>query len=67
MSRLRLRGRLCLVVGALLALVGSANAYAAGDVVISQVYGGGGNSGATIKQDYIELHNRTSTPISVAR
>ena len=26
-------------------------------VVISQVYGGGGNSGATIKNDYIELFN----------
>ncbi|MFL5687592.1 MAG: lamin tail domain-containing protein, partial [Chloroflexota bacterium] len=64
MSHLRLR--LCLAVGALLALVGSANAYAAGDVVISQVYGGGGNSGATIKQDYIELHNRTSDSISLA-
>jgi predicted extracellular nuclease len=26
-------------------------------VVISQVYGGGGNSGATLKNDFIELHN----------
>ena len=64
MSHLRLR--LCLIVGALLTLVGSANAFAAGDVVISQVYGGGGNSGSTIKQDFIELHNRTAAPISLA-
>jgi len=61
-----LRLRLCLIVGALLTLVGSANAFAAGDVVISQVYGGGGNSGSTIKQDFIELHNRTAAPISLA-
>lgn len=26
-------------------------------VVISQVYGGGGNSGATLKNDFIEIHN----------
>ena len=34
-------------------------------VVISQVYGGGGNSGATLKNDFIELHNTTSTAISI--
>ena len=28
-----------------------------GGVVISQVYGGGGNGGATYKNDFIELHN----------
>ena len=28
------------------------------DVVISQVYGGGGNSGATYTNDFIELYNR---------
>ena len=28
------------------------------DVVISQVYGGGGNSGATLTHDFIELYNR---------
>jgi predicted extracellular nuclease len=30
-------------------------------VVISQVYGGGGNTGATYKNDFIELHNRSSS------
>ena len=29
-----------------------------GSVVISQVYGGGGNTGAAYKNDFIELHNR---------
>src|ERR1700754_4802682 len=34
-------------------------------VVISQVYGGGGNSGATFTNDFVELHNNTNAPISV--
>jgi predicted extracellular nuclease len=45
----------------------SAPALAApGDVVISQVYGGGGNSGATYKNDYIELFNRSATPVDLS-
>ncbi len=35
-------------------------------VVISEVYGGGGNSGATYKNDFIELHNCGSTPVLMA-
>ena len=35
-------------------------------VVISQLYGGGGNSGATLKNDFIELFNPGSTPVSLA-
>lgn len=35
-------------------------------VVISQVYGGGGNSGATYKNDFIELFNPGSAPVSLA-
>ena len=35
-------------------------------VVITQVYGGGGNSGATLKNDFIELFNGGSAPISLA-
>ena len=60
------RLRLLTAVAALLALMGAGNAFAAGDVVISQVYGGGGNSGATYTHDYVELYNRTSAPISLA-
>lgn len=33
---------------------------------ISQVYGGGGNSGATYKNDFIELFNAGSAPVSLA-
>lgn len=35
------------------------------DVVISQVYGGGGNSGATLENDFVELFNRGSAPADV--
>jgi predicted extracellular nuclease len=41
-------------------------ALAASDVMISQVYGGGGRSGAPFKQGFIELFNRGSTPISLS-
>jgi len=34
-------------------------------VVISQIYGGGGNSGATFRNDFIELFNRTGQPVSL--
>ena len=34
-------------------------------VVISQVYGAGGNSGATLKHDFIELFNNGSAPIAI--
>ena len=39
---------------------------AASNVVISQVYGGGGNAGATLTNDFIELHNRTAAPIDIS-
>jgi endonuclease G len=35
------------------------------NIVISQVYGAGGNSGATYRNDYIELFNRSTSPVSV--
>jgi len=34
-------------------------------VSISQVYGGGGNAGATIKNDFIELYNRGTTAVDL--
>ncbi|MGH8056318.1 MAG: lamin tail domain-containing protein, partial [Candidatus Entotheonellia bacterium] len=36
------------------------------NIVISQVYGGGGNSGATLKNDFIELFNRGTTSVDVS-
>ncbi len=41
----------------LIILVTSANS-ALGQVVISQIYGGGGNVGATYQNDFIEIYNR---------
>jgi predicted extracellular nuclease len=35
------------------------------DIVISEVYGGGGNSGATLTNDFIELYNRGTTDVPV--
>lgn len=35
-------------------------------VMISQVYGGGGNSGAPYQNDFVELHNNGSTAVSLS-
>jgi len=35
------------------------------DALISEVYGGGGNSGATLKQDFVELANKGTSAISL--
>jgi DNA/RNA endonuclease G (NUC1) len=35
------------------------------NVVISQVYGGGGNTGSTLKNDYIELINHSGSPVNL--
>lgn len=39
---------------------------ASSSIVISQVYGGGGNSGATLKNDFIELFNRGGSAVDVS-
>jgi predicted extracellular nuclease len=36
------------------------------DIVISQVYGGGGNGGATFTHDFIELFNQGPTPVNLS-
>ena len=51
---------------ALVMLVGPINAAPSPNIVISQVYGGGGNSGALYKNDFIELFNRGTTSVSVS-
>lgn len=35
-------------------------------LVISAVYGGGGNSGSTLKNDFMEIHNPLNVPASLA-
>lgn len=49
-------------------LTAGVSAFAQGspNLVISQVYGGGGNSGATWRNDYIELFNRGTDPVSLS-
>ena len=42
------------------------SAAASGGLVISQVYGGGGNSGATYTNDFIELYNASSATINLS-
>ena len=37
-----------------------------GIIVISQVYGGGGNSGATHRNDFVELFNRGASPTDIS-
>ena len=58
----------CLITAAAttLALAAPATADTGGtNVVISEVYGGGGNSGATYTNDFIELYNPTDAAISL--
>ena len=51
-----------------LALLAPAEAAVSGDqLVISEVYGGGGSATASVvARDFVELHNPTSAPLSVA-
>jgi uncharacterized protein len=44
----------------------SLNVQAPALVVISQIYGGGGNSGTTFTHDFIELLNRGTSPVDVS-
>ncbi len=34
-------------------------------IVVSQLYGGGGNTGATYQNDYVELYNRGTTTVDI--
>jgi hypothetical protein len=46
--------------------LGAAPAFAVGNVVISQVYAGGGNTGAPWQNDYVELFNRSGAPVDIS-
>jgi len=53
-----------LFAGAL--LLAPAARSASSDMVVSQVYAGGGNSGATLTNDFVELFNRGSTAVDLS-
>jgi predicted extracellular nuclease len=56
-----------LLVLVTLSQIGSqVSAQSTSGLVISQVYGGGGNSGAPFTNDFVELFNRSAAPISLA-
>jgi uncharacterized protein len=62
-----LRSRLFVVGLAVLAVIsgGTSAVASSSGVVLSQVYGGGGNSGATYTHDFVELYNAGSAPVSL--
>lgn len=69
MSRLTrpARPRLAPLALALAALLGApVVAQSLPALVISQVYGGGGNSGATLNKDFVEIFNRGSSTVSLS-
>jgi hypothetical protein len=39
--------------------------FTPGDIVMSQIFGGGGNSGAPFKNDFVELHNNTAQSVTL--
>lgn len=51
---------------ALLGISGALCCTANGQIVISEVYGGGGNSGAVYTNDFIELYNPTAAVVDVS-
>jgi predicted extracellular nuclease len=65
--RMRLYGAatvLLVIIAGLLGAARPASASASG-IVISQVYGGGGNVGATLKNDFIEVFNQSSSTVDL--
>ena len=54
-----------LAAGASTAIATPPVAAVSPDIVISQVYGGGGNSGATLTNDFVELYNLGTAAIDV--
>ncbi len=61
----RIRTLLALVAGVVLLVAPSARA-ASPDLVVAQVYGGGGNSGATYQNDFVELFNRGGSAVDLS-
>src|SRR5438445_9983320 len=63
--RLRLCAALVVAVASLLGLARPAGAVST-TVVISQIYGGGGNTGAPYQNDYVELFNKSTALVDLS-
>ncbi len=63
--RLAFRSR-WVMTWALMLAAGAIPADASGPIVIGQIYGGGGNTGAPLTHDYIELFNRGGTVVDLS-
>ena len=61
-----LRSSLLPLVLALACVLPAAHASSSSGLVISQVYAGGGNSGASYQNDYVVLFNRGSTSVDLS-
>ncbi|GDY33316.1 lamin tail domain-containing protein [Gandjariella thermophila] len=62
----RAMSALLVAAGAVLFLPPTSASATSPDIVISQVYGGGGNSGAPYGNDFVELYNRGGGAVSLA-
>jgi uncharacterized protein len=54
------------VASGVLVVSGDTASAVSPDIVVSQVYGGGGNTGAPYHNDFIELFNRGASPVTVS-
>lgn len=57
--------RFSLMLGVLSLAFATSVAAVSPNIVISQIYGGGGNAGSVYRNDFIELFNRGATPVNV--
>ncbi len=55
----------CILILSLSGLINHVQAQIATHLVISEVYGGGGNAGSFYKNDFVELYNPTSFPVTM--
>ena len=60
-----MKHRILIVLAMVVFIAGTLFAQQANHLVISEVYGGGGNSGATLKNDFIELYNPTDSIVTI--
>jgi len=60
-----MKSRLLILSGAILIAARLHPQSTTSGIVISQIYGGGGNSGATLRNDFVELFNRSDKAVTI--